>query len=255
MKRLIVYISLTLLCFTASLSAQKNAQKVDTLALANDMYKQANYTDAAKMYESQLQKGVSAELYYNLANAYYKSGEVAHAILNYERALRLKPNFADAKFNLKLAQQKVVDSVNASAGFFVKRWAISMVEWATSNQWAITSILTFILSLALFLLFLFSKERQNRKIAFYTAFVFITVSGLTFILSGIRKDQMVKHHDAIIMNGAVTAKSSPDKSGTDIFQLHEGTKVEVKSTLSNWAEIEIENGAIGWVEESAIERI
>ncbi len=255
MNRLFLHTTFVLMCVTLSVSAQNSPQKSDTFAQANDMYKHGNYADAAKLYEVELKKGVSAELYYNLGNAYYKSGEIGHSILNYERALRLNPNFKDAKFNLKLAQQKVVDNVNASAGFFVKRWAISLIEWGTSNQWAVVSIITFVLSLALFLLFVFAKERRNRKIAFYTAFVFIVVSGITFILSGIRKDQMLKHRDAIIMTGAVTAKSSPDKSGTDIFQLHEGTKVEVKSTLSNWAEIELENGAIGWVEESAIERI
>ena len=78
---------------------------------------------------------------------------------------------------------------------------------------------------------------------------------VSLVFSGIRKDQFVKHNEAIVMSGAVTAKSSPDKSGTDLFQLHEGTKVMVKSTLSGWSEITLENGAVGWVEESTIARI
>lgn len=254
MKKTFLHIILILFA-TISLSAKDKTLSVDSIKQANEMYKQGNYSDAIKLYESELTKGVSSKLYYNLGNAYYKSNEIGHSILNYERALRLDPSYDDAKHNLKFAKQKVVDNLNALPGFFIKRWAISILEWFTSNQWAAVSIISFVLSLILLLIFAFSKERSKRKISFYTAIILISLSSLTFIFSGIRKDQMLKHSEAIIMNGAVSAKSSPDKSGNDIFQLYEGTKVKVKSTLSNWAEIELENGAIGWVEESTIERI
>jgi SH3-like domain-containing protein len=78
---------------------------------------------------------------------------------------------------------------------------------------------------------------------------------ITCTFSGIRKNQIENHHEAIVMSGVITAKSSPDKSGTDLFQLHEGTKVEVKSTLGNWIEIEIGNGSVGWVEKIHTETI
>lgn len=254
MKRIFLYTCVFLLAYTSAF-AQKKSLDAAVIKQANEMYKQGNYSDAAKLYESELQKGVSPQLYYNLGNAYYKTGEIGLSILNYERALRLKPNYKEAEVNLKFVQQRVVDNLATSPGFFVKRWAESILLGFTTNQWAYISIITFILSLGLLLLFVFSKERRVRKIAFYLAFVILSISLTTFVLSGLRKDEMIKHRNAIIMSGAVTAKSSPDKSGTDLFQLHEGTKVKVKSTLSNWAEIEIENGAIGWVEESTIERI
>lgn len=66
---------------------------------------------------------------------------------------------------------------------------------------------------------------------------------------------MKKHNEAIIMSGVVTVKSSPDKSGTDLFQLHEGTKVSLKSTLGNWTEIKLGNGSVGWVEKDNIVKI
>ncbi|MFV0472161.1 MAG: tetratricopeptide repeat protein [Paludibacteraceae bacterium] len=257
MKKLFLYINLMLI-FTLPVQAQDKAE-IRTVEMnliqANNLYKQGNYSDAAKLYKEALQKGVSSELYYNLGNAYYKSNEIGLSILNYERALRLKPNYDDAEYNLKIAKQKIVDNLVYTPGFFIKRWTISLMQWFTSNQWAVISIVAFISALILSLFFAFSKLRRNRKFAFYGAIVLFSFTALAFIFSGLRKDQMLKHRDAIIMNGAVTAKSSPDKSGTDIFQLHEGTKVHVKATLSNWAEIELENGAIGWVEEHTIERI
>ena len=83
----------------------------------------------------------------------------------------------------------------------------------------------------------------------------MAISVLAFVFAGIRKDQVVNHNDAIVMTGVVTVKSSPDKSGTDLFQLHEGTKVAIKSTLGNWTEIKLGNGNIGWVEQENIEKI
>lgn len=254
MKKILLYIYLCLVV-TSVASAQAKITDDGLYKQANEMYKKGNYSDAAKLYEEALKTGISPELYYNLGNAYYKTSEIGLSILNYERAIRLKPSYKEAQTNLQFVQQKVVDNLTATPGFFVKRWMLSVLECFTSNQWAAVSIFTFVLSLGLILLFAFSRERKIRKLTFYGAFFILTLSIASFIMSGLRKDQMLKHRDAIIMNGAVTAKSSPDKSGTDLFQLHEGTKVQVKSTLSNWAEIELENGAIGWVEENAIERI
>jgi SH3-like domain-containing protein len=65
----------------------------------------------------------------------------------------------------------------------------------------------------------------------------------------------MNHNEAIIMSGTVTIKSSPDKSGTDLFQLHEGTKVSIKSALDQWIEIKVGNGNIGWIEAKDIEKI
>ena len=109
--------------------------------------------------------------------------------------------------------------------------------------------------LALFFLFAFSRIRPRRKYSFFASVLFGILCVVALSFSGIRKDQIKNHHEAVIMMGAVTVKSSPDQSGTDLFQLHEGTMVKVKSVLGSWTEITLENGAVGWVEETAIERI
>ncbi len=90
---------------------------------ANVLYAQKNYTAAVQQYEMVLQsQGSSSELFYNLGNAYYRSGDIAKAILNYNRALLLKPNYDDAEFNLEIAQKKVVDNVDVTSVFFLKQW-------------------------------------------------------------------------------------------------------------------------------------
>jgi len=250
MKRIILFISI-IFCLGSIVSAQSS-----TVRQANDLYAKGNYTVAAKQYEKILQnEGEAPELYYNLGNAYYKSGETAKSILNYERALRLSPYYDDASFNLELAQQKVVDNIAQSPSLFLWHWIENLIKLMTSNQWLALSATVFVLSLILAFLFVFASSITIRKISFYLGGVLLVLSIFSGVLSGVRKDQMQNHREAIVMVGVVTAKSSPDQSGTDLFQLHEGSKVAIKSTLGKWIEIKLRNGNVGWVEQGTIEKI
>ena len=78
---------------------------------ANAAYADGRYDEAVTIYQSLLDEQPNATLYYNLGNARFKQGELAQAILNYERALRLKPNYKDAKYNLAFAQSRIVDNI------------------------------------------------------------------------------------------------------------------------------------------------
>ena len=250
MKRITLFLSL-IVCFVLSINAQNKAIKE-----ANDFYLKGDYTAAAKHYEEIIiNQGVAPELYYNLGNAYYKANEVGRSILNYERALRLSPGFDDAEYNLELAQSKVVDNIVQTPSFFVGRWIGNLIKLMTSNQWITLSFVIFIFCLISTFIFVFGSTRQMRRISFYVAIVFLGISIFAVIFSGVRKDQMINHHEAIVMTGLITVKSSPDKSGTDLFQLHEGTKVKVKSELGSWIEIKLGNGSVGWVESGQIEKI
>lgn len=250
MKR-IIFIFSVILAFSFSINAETNSVKK-----ANDLYSKGDYQAAANEYEQILLKdGAAPELYFNLGNAYYKSGEVGRSILNYERALRLNPTYEDAKVNLEMAQLKVVDNVVQIPPFFIKRWISVLMKLLTSNQWLVLSLVFLILTLASVLFFIFGYTLTYRKMSFYAAVVLLSLTVLTGFFSGVRKYQMTNHTDAIIMSGAVNVKSSPDKSGTDLFQLHEGTKVRIKSALGNWTEIVLGNGSVGWVEDENIEKI
>lgn len=250
MKRIILYFVVVLVGISPVFAQS------DLLKQANDSYIKGNYDQASKLYEEILTKeGIAPELYYNLGNAYYKSNEIGHSILNYERALRLSPTYSDAKFNLELAQQKVVDNIVQTPTFFLIRWIENLIKLMTSNQWFVASFIVFILFLAATFLFVFGSTRQFRKSSFYFGVVFLVISAISVVFSGIRKDQLENHREAIVMQGVVTVKSSPDRSGTDLFQLHEGTKVNVKSTLGQWTEIVLGNGNVGWVEDQTIEKI
>ena len=250
MKRIILFLTL-ILCLNPFAFTQKYAVKQ-----ANDLYAKGQYSDAAKQYEKiLLNDGIAPEIYFNLGNAYYKSNEIGRSILNYERALRLSPSFDDAKVNLELAQLKVVDNIVPSPNFFIGRWIQNLIKLMTSNQWLFVSFGLFIFCLISVFLFIFGPSRTTRKISFNFAIALLGISLFSLVFAGVRKAQMINHSEAIVMSGVISVKSSPDKSGTDLFQLHEGAKVSIKSTLGSWIEIKLANGGIGWVEKANIEKI
>ena len=231
-------------------------EEINLLQQANELYAQGEYLQAANLYERILQEqGVAPELFFNLGNAYFKSHETARAILNYERALRLNPRFSDARYNLELAQLRVLDNIALAETFFLRRWINKLISNYTSNQWFYFSWTMFIIGLIGVLFFIFGRSRTLRKISFIKTVTILAISAITLTFAAVRKNQFQNQNDAIVMIGVIPVKSSPDRSGTDLFELREGTKVRIRTTLGDWAEIMIGDGRIGWVERRQIEEI
>lgn len=223
---------------------------------ANQLYAEKKYSAAAELYETIItEEGVAPELYYNLGNAYFKSNELAKAILNYERAVRISPRYADAKFNLEFANQKVIDNIELIDTFFLKKWITTLMKTMTSNGWFYTAAIFFVIALIAFMIFIFGHSRFIRKSFFYIGLIGILLSITTIVFSGIRGTQMVNHNEAIVMSGVIVIKGAPDKSGTDLYQLHEGSKITIIGSLGDWYEVRLGNGNVGWVENKLVEKI
>lgn len=241
-----------LVLLTSSLSANDSTLFVQ----ANQLYAEKQYAQAAVIYEQILStQGVAPELHYNLGNAYFRMNELGLAILNYERALRLQPLYKDAAFNLEFANSKVVDQVELNTTFFLRKWTTYLMRLLSPDNWFILAIPMFILALAGALLFIFGPTRVIRKTSFYLAAFMLMLTVLSISFSVLRRNQLINHGEGIILPGAIVIKAAPDKSGTDLFQLHEGTKVEVVSELGEWFEIRLSNGNVGWIEQLHLARI
>lgn len=223
---------------------------------AEEAYTKENYNKAIELYENILKSnGESAEIFYNLGNAYYKAGKIAPAILNYERALVLDPSDADARFNLQMARQKSIDKIEPIENFFLTDWFNAIQNNAAADSWARMGIVCFILFIGCLILFFFSRWIRLKKAGFYLGLVFLVLVIFSNIFAKHQKDELVNRTHAIVFAPTVTVKSSPDASGTDLFILHEGTKVSVKSTLGEWSEIVLEDGNVGWMPSKDIEKI
>lgn len=221
---------------------------------ANAQYAEGNYAEAAAQYEQILAEQPSAEVYYNLGNAYFKQGELAQSILAYERALRLKPSMKDAKHNLEFAQSRIIDNIEDTQSFFLSNWLKAIRNALSQSTWIALSISLFVLTLLGFFLFAFSSNIGLRKTAFYTSVVALVLSIAACANAGSLHQRDTQRAEAIIIQGVVNAKASPDRSGTELFTVHEGTKVEITEVIGDWCCIHVGNN-VGWMPLAYLERI
>ncbi len=199
---------------------------------------------------------VSPELYYNLGNAYFKSGDYPHAILYYEKTLKISPSFEDARINLDFANSLIRDKIDAVPEFVLKSWARKVCYLMPSDFWALISIVLFAAALALFLVFRLGASRGLRRTGFYCSIVALILSASSFGMAQWQRNSYLKADGAIVMKPVTSVKSSPSRdSSKDLFVLHEGTKVTVLDTVGEWKNISLSDGRQGWIEESDMEMI
>lgn len=223
---------------------------------ADDCYKKGNYQQAIIDYNELLRKGVSADLYYNLGNAYYRSDNLAHAILSYERALRLAPGDNDIRFNLQFANSKTIDKITPTDDNVFATWYKSVVNFTSVNNWARVAIFSIIVALILMLVYLFASRIIIRKVGFYGGIIFIVIFILSNVFAWQQKNDYEHRTGAIIMVPSVGVKASPVSKSADSFVLHEGTHVDVTDDgVKGWKAIRVADGREGWINPSAIEMI
>ena len=246
MRRFIIILSL----FLAPCSLLLAQSDFD---IANAAYADGRYAEAATLYQTLIDEQPNATLYYNLGNAQFKQGELAQAILNYERALRLNPNHKDAQYNLKFAQSRITDNI-VEQDFFLSSWARVIRNNLRERTWLTLSIVLFFIGLIGIMLFLLGRETWLRKTAFHIAWLTLLFSLITGLNAASLHKRDTLRNEAIITQGVVNAKSSPDRSGTDLFTVHEGTKVTIRETLGEWCNIRVGNNE-GWIKQQNMERI
>lgn len=227
-----------------------------TKAEGDSAYIRNDFASAIHIYEALLNKGEAAEVYYNLGNSYYKAGDVAKAILNYERALLLQPGNTDIRANLEVARAKTIDKVEPVPEVFFVSWTNALINSMSVDAWATCGVISFILLIASLYFFIFSKQTILKKVGFIGGGVCLVIVILANVFATNQKDGLLNRNSAIIMNPSVTVRSTPNEGGTSLFILHEGSKVNIKdNSMKEWKEIRLEDGKVGWVSTSAIEII
>jgi tetratricopeptide (TPR) repeat protein len=223
---------------------------------ANGLYKNKKYSEAIVQYKKIVNSGYhSAEIYFNMGNAYYKSGNYSYAILCFEKAKLLNPTNEDIEFNLAKARTFAIDKIEIIPEFFINTWLESIVSRFSSNTWALWGVLLFILSVFLLSGYFLIKSHRIRKILFSVSIVLLLLTVLSVSFSYKTKKYMQNPGTAIIVSPTTSIKSSPDYDATDVFLLHEGTKVILLRKLGGWFEIKLTDGKQGWLESTAIEKI
>jgi tetratricopeptide (TPR) repeat protein len=223
---------------------------------ANKNYNEARYQDAADLYEKVLLSGYeSPKLYYNLGNCYFKLKDMASAILNFEKAKKLDPGDEDVNFNLKIANNSIVDKIETVPDLFYIRWWNSLTHFFTVDQWGMLSLISFIILLSFALLFLLSGVVWIKKYSFWLGIVFLVITVSSYSMANARINSFKKDHEAIVFAPTVTVKSSPSENSIDLFVIHSGTKVQLTDHVGDWYEVKIANGSVGWLMNNDIKKI
>lgn len=223
---------------------------------ANTAYINGDYHAATEVYKEILARGLSSmKLYYNLGNACFKEGELGEAILYYHRALRLAPGNDDIRYNLGVAEARTKDNIEQIPEFFLTEWLRSVRHMMSCTAWSIFSLVALVAALALSLLYLLARRLSLRKGGFYGTLAALLLFVVTTWFAWGERREMLDDTQAVVMALSTAVKSSPDRSATDLFVLHEGTLVEITNRLEGWCEVTIADGKKGWLECRTIERI
>jgi len=212
------------------------------------LFTAGNYYEALQVWTDIYSTGYrSANLNYNIGNAYFKLNNIPDAILFYERAYLLNPADEDINYNLQIARRLIVDRLQEIPELFFVRWYNFLSLILSVNSWANISIGSFLLCLLLLSLYIYSSKYRQKVIGFWLAVFFFvsTIASLSFTVRN--KSLVYNSHKAIISSPLVSGKSSPDNSGTDLFVLHEGTKVSIEDEVGEWFEIRLSDGNKGWI--------
>lgn len=235
-------------CFVVLFTVLSYSQTPEALfSKANSLYKNGNYSKAIDIYLSIEKQGLqSDELYYNLGNSYYKLNKVAPSIYYYEKALKINPLNEDAISNLAFAKRMTIDVIEELPKTFLQRFSANVILKYTFDTWAIIAVIASFLAVLLFLLYYFSSGSKTKLLFFNTSIlaVFIMVISASFAF---KNYDIVKNTKiAIIFKDKVDVKNAPTSTSDEVFELHEGTKVQILDELDNWKKIKLADGKIGW---------
>jgi len=233
------------------------AEKIESdLLIANDLYANGKYEEAIVKYQEILDaNNVSTDIYYNLGNCYYKTKNVPNAILNYEKALKLKPDNEDALFNLSIANKLTVDKIDRLPELFIGNTWRNLITSKTVDNWAFYSVGLIFLALLFFVAYLLMQQAIIKKYSFYAGVFFLGLSLSTFLMASQHNSIVKKSSEAIISAPTISIQSEPNESSEALFTLHEGTKVTLLETSNDWSKIKLPNGNLGWIKSKDLEKI
>jgi hypothetical protein len=236
---------LTVYCLLATTAVHaQTSTDLTTLAVANQLYENGRYPEAAQTYEQLIAQGwQDAVVYYNLGNAYYRQEDMGRAILNYERAARLAPRDADIRANLQLAREQVVDQITADDSA-LNQLTVFARSWLTLNEMAVAAVVIWFLLAACWLVY------RRRRTAVWRGLVVLTgvlLLGGIFSL-GTRLYLDTTRPVAIVVVAETAVTSSPNAESPAQFNLHSGTAVHILEQRPQWTNITLPGDQLqGWV--------
>lgn len=226
-----------------------NAQTTQELfEQGNKQYQEEKYDIAIKLYKEVVDKGFeSVDLYFNMANTYYKTNHMAEAIYYYEKALIIDALNKDVKVNLEYAKRSIIDNIKSVPKSTFDKFNDTVLSFFSYDTWSKIAVATSLLAGVVWMLFFFSTIPNVKKSYFTLGLIACLTCFITLAITIHQYDRSQKVHYAIVFSDQVEVKNAPRESATENFTLHEGTKVQIMDRVGNWEKIKIEDGQVGWV--------
>ena len=220
----------------------------------NSFYQQRQY-DSAACYLEQIAalKPQNEAVYYNLGNTYYKLNKVALAVLNYERALKINPDYKEAKDNLMLAQARISNHIPYTPDIFFITWWQNITKAKNASMWAISALVIFIFIIAFIYIRRFQKPGSIHipsQVPGVLGFAFVCL----FILAVVSAKNIDKTTGAVVMENDAPLMNN-DLKGKPLTLVPEGTTVKMLSEKGGWVEVALPDGRNGWLQQNILEKI
>lgn len=251
MKHLFVILGFLLVFL--GVSAQETDRYDNLLTEGNSFYEAGSYDSALLRYSQVVNAGHEGfELFYNAGNASYKAGQLASAIYYYEKALKLKPSDDDTRFNLSLAEAQIIDKITPIDEAFVMVLWQNIVDLVSLELWTIIFLIFCLISPVMFSIYLFADKTLLRRIGFFSALLFTFTAFLVFFAARSSYNKLMYDSHAIVFSPTLEVRAEPRAASSNLFVIHEGTKVKLLESGDGWKRIALPNGNEGWVPEDEI---
>jgi tetratricopeptide (TPR) repeat protein len=222
----------------------------------NALYQNKQYAEAIETYEQILTTGyLGSSLYYNLGNAYFRTGKLGYSVLNYERALKLDPNDDDIEYNLAIARSRTVDRIKEVPQIFLVEWWNVLLAAFSPSGWAFIVILFYLLLLFYIGFYFVTKKLNLKRLAFISGSISLGILLITIVIFVSRINREESTDYGVLTESVITAKLSPDSKSNDAFVIHEGVKFEVEDRVNEWTRIRLSDGKVGWLPDKSFEKI
>ncbi|MCX6174096.1 MAG: tetratricopeptide repeat protein [Ignavibacteriales bacterium] len=233
------------------------AQSPDELMKnANKFYQEGQFEQAVLIYQKILSQGFESDaVYYNLGNAYFKSGKLGYAIYSYEKGLKLEPNDEDLSYNLRIARARTFDKITELPKLFIIAWWEGLVTSLSLSALSFIVILFFWLLLISIAVYYFSRNSNFQRISFLSSSISLAVLIVIVVLLFARVNREAATNYGILLQQTYSVKVSPDVKGSDAFVIHEGIKFSIEDHVNDWVKIRLVDGKIGWIPKSVMGQI
>lgn len=219
-----------------------------------DLYEQGDFGAAAEHFEALITRGVrSADVYYNLGNAYYKQGHIGKAVANYKRALVLAPRNEDVNENLDLLRS-IAGFRDTTAAYDLGSFAGFPLRLASPRELQMVFFTGYYLAVVAFLCSLLLRGTlRKRSIQVLIVLVVVTVGASGFARYG--SSRLEGSSEAVVTADQTEFMSGPGNAFDELIRLPDGVEVTIRARSGLWVEVELRTGEIGWVREQNLETL